>query len=368
MKWRSGSDEMAWAFAFTPAPQELLSGYLCRVSLAHGASPFSFFNLHLADPEFWARDIDRSLARDHHLALAELSGLSSYDLSCLGLGNWITKLHPSNDRTDYPNRITPWINAVGIRQRSYKLHGLQYCPLCLAANGWINRSWRLSFVIVCAEHHCWLRDACPHCDAPFVPHQAKGRDFKCHACGEDLCHGFSSNRIRTSGKGLALFFQSAMLDMLTAPDENSAGKEMTPSVLRDLVSLFCRRSLFERTLRTLKLDVPQLPHSRFRLETARFALRKAIVCVCAKLAEDWPQSFHDLNASFNLTQRSFGKFGPWPDELRFEIEKLPTGYPKRRIRGMSGLMKGIRRLELKRPVNWRARRANQMFRAAKVSR
>lgn len=78
-----------------------------------------------------------------------------------------------------------------------------YCPSCLAEPDGVHLplTWRLSFMTVCEGHGLQLRDACPHCGAPFAPalnDLGVGQNWSlnarlpfgwCWRCGGDLRRG-----------------------------------------------------------------------------------------------------------------------------------------------------------------------------------
>jgi len=64
--------------------------------------------------------------------------------------------------------------------------GLRYCPVCLAETGYYRLPWRLLTIPGCEQHHCRLRETCPHCGQalPLIPiHLKLG---VCEYCGSDL--------------------------------------------------------------------------------------------------------------------------------------------------------------------------------------
>lgn len=364
----SGFDAMAWAFQIEPRQDELLSGYLCRVARAHGASPYGFCELQLGDRAFWARDCDRGIVTRHEAVLIAQSAITAERFGEMTLRTWIERLTPSNYRSAEASAITPWVNAVGVFHRTRRQHALQFCQECLADAGTIFKPWRLSFVVMCPVHQTSLMDACPNCDAPFVPHRAPGRINLCHACQATLVRPTRSPSRRTEKNALLLRLQGALIAKL----DGSKGYDLAPlhgadmRGLRELMSAFFTQPFARQVAEVLGVNDKDEWLAGPRLEMARHDRRCQLMTACAVLLEQWPQSFRSVAERLRMTQQRLGRYVvSRPEWLDAEIQRLPVGikkgtFPSRRRRFLQ-----VDRLEAERPINWRATRAAMLLRAAR---
>ena len=357
---------MNWAYQLKPRANELLSGFLCRVAWAHGASPFGFYNLHLEDKSFWARDIDRGVAGKHTRLLAQLAGVSPVALEALTLTDWRRTLSPPRYRTDRPSAVTPWINVVGVFHRTRVLHGLQFCPECLAQTGTIDRRWRLSFVVICEEHRRPLSDACPQCDSPFIPHRAMSRAHRCHQCQRRLDQVQGGDFRAVGSTDAALRFQRRMLAM--GCDAEDARKRIHPegvAGIRELVSVVFGCHIAPTALAYLGVDAGSSWASD-RTEMSRLARRALVGRACELLLSEWPASFRDISQKVQLTQRAFARMGGLPGWLEVEVKHLSPGFKRSRKARRASIAVRIAALEQSRPAHWRSLRAKLMLGSAKV--
>ncbi|MBH1783102.1 TniQ family protein [Stenotrophomonas maltophilia] len=149
-------------------PDELLSSYLARVSIAYGTSPQKLMALYAPGFQVWTRDIDVCAPEGLLSCLTDPSGKSLQMLYGLTLVGWneVTKR-----RCEPPRGVYHWINSMGIYHRTRLRHGLTFCPECLEQNGAYLRPWRLSFWTVCPLHQRLLQDGCPNCGVVIQPHR-----------------------------------------------------------------------------------------------------------------------------------------------------------------------------------------------------
>lgn len=338
--WPS-APEGRWPFQVPPAGHELLSGYLCRLARMHGLSSHGFVRICGADVAFWARDVDRLQPESRLLPVCQALGESLSVLRGLSLAPWMPRLGgPGNGRG-----IAPWINAIGIFHRDRLLHGLAFCPACLAESPVLDRSWRLSFVTVCERHGVGLQDACP-CGAAFCPHRIRGDAWRCHACGRDL----RSTTVHPSRATSAQRRLTALLDSSVSADSALT----TSAAYRVLVSAI-------GTARRRAIDDPQPDGSRHQLETARVSARDRDMVVLSRLIDDWPASFRAMADEGRLVHSDFKGIGLPPTWLRNEVDRLPRCASRRSRRSR---FNGVIDLGARRYPNWRARRAALMLKAA----
>lgn len=145
-----------------PFEDELLSSWVTRIALENGLYTHALYKSCLGlDSSIFIRDIDKFFVPSLIDNLEEKTGLISEKIRKLML-------------TGFEGRITEkvvinsnsrWILPLGIYHRTRKNKGIMYCPQCFAENpiNYYKRIWRLSFIVMCEQHHCLLRDSCPHC-------------------------------------------------------------------------------------------------------------------------------------------------------------------------------------------------------------
>ena len=392
--------EPRWAFALKPAVGELLSGFLSRVALAHGATPYSFYALFLGSSSFWARDVDRGTVQQHDERLAVQSGLSVELLRSLTLKPWIARLTPDHHQHARSATVTPWINGSGVFHRERRQHALQFCPACLADHGIVQKAWRLSFVTVCDRHRTLLSDACPACDAPFLPHRATERQHVCHRCSHLLT--VPSTASSPSGS-LAWRLSPGDLDELAAlqrqgltwldprlelPMESTttvdarAATATRPAILphatasvpettvhwhdlRHLVPVFLTGPHAHESRALLGLPPIPVPLRRQRLELARHKDRLALMQGCVRLLQEWPMSVRGLAAALGLTRRRVAhrqSHSPW---LAAEVARLPSGTIRTGAVAKERFERQMEALGRYGSENWRAARAAAFLRLSR---
>lgn len=318
----------SWTFTVDACPDELLSSWLARSAHRHGTYPYPFLSYRFPGRAVWDRDIDLTVPPSF---LAELERSASLETgTAVGL-----TLKPFADalcgfqRADPRSAHVPWLLSAGIRHRTRHLHGLQHCPACLLdGEPAFLRSWRLAFVVVCDRHGVVLRDGCPNCDAPLVPHRAPIDRFgRCHSCGDAIGAG------RELSDGAAV--RSATVMQRRCLSAFAAGAAKAPE-------LPCPGSEFlilARTLASVMIpssgllhhggDVRRSTGRRRQVERMRTIARINVLARLAAWTDDWPRSFSDQADRLGLTRLTFARLAI-PPTLMAEVEKLPDGFRRRR--------------------------------------
>lgn len=172
-------------FPYHPKPlaDELLSSWVVRTALGHGQRPHGFCKAVWPQLNVWTRDIDNMAPPSLLLGMAERTSTPRERVDQTTLASLEGELMEFH----FPNGKTRWILRGGIFHRIRKNPWLQYCPLCLAEDPepYFRRGWRLAFVATCSKHSVILRDRCPMCDDPIMPHRAQEIHL-CHHCKFDL--------------------------------------------------------------------------------------------------------------------------------------------------------------------------------------
>ena len=149
-----------------PYNDELLSSWLCRLSINHNVKPQSFFlNFFGQDAAIWNRDIDLYIPRNILEILSNHTPLSFEYISSLLLTTYEGYLY-ENGNNKLGNKRN--VLKIGIQHRQRRLFGLLYCPICLKKNGYYKKSWRLSTSILCITCNTLLHDKCYKCGCPIM--------------------------------------------------------------------------------------------------------------------------------------------------------------------------------------------------------
>ena len=250
----------------------------------------------------------------------------------------------------------PWINTVGVYHRLRRLWGLQYCTLCLAEAPVLYRSWRLSFVVACRRHMIYLKDACPHCDAPLTIHRQRISAQLCHACSRPL----TTNRDDFRGAPRKLFRTQSRYEDALNQGYGEIGAQMV-----------CPTDLFDGVHMLLNLIKPSRLHESddrrprgMALEFVRTEDRAETLLQLEMLLAQWPNGFVAVARERHLTQRSFARWKQ-PKWLADAVSELPEGRPRSHasFRHRNALRSQLD-VSRRHDAEWRTTRAELLWRAA----
>jgi hypothetical protein len=171
-----------WPIRPRPQPDELLSSWLRRIALAHTPKVHSFCHAVWPGLQIWNRDTDASAPAILTSVLAERTGVPAPDVEATTLRSFTGVLF---EDLGSGSGHTDWILPIGIYHRTRRRPGLQWCPMCLAADEepYYRRRWRLALASTCPRHGVVLADRCHDCGRPASPH--RGQDPLCDACHAD---------------------------------------------------------------------------------------------------------------------------------------------------------------------------------------
>lgn len=288
-----------------PLPDELLSSWLIRLAHAHGQKTQSFCaNLFGRDKTVWNRDIDKLAPTWLLESLADATATSIEAVNRTTLRAYEGVLYEHLQ----PNGNTRWILPLGIYHRMHRHLGLLYCPGCLAEDHspYFRRSWRLACSIVCTKHNSWLRDSCPKCGSPVVPHRAdmQSKEYfpyaaqfvHCWLCGYDLRKAPSVLVADHSLLWLQRKMDAALCAGYTFWDGNPS---MYSLVFFDGVRALIAGLTSGRTIERLEfaqgcIEMNSYALSRSGFEFAKLGDRKYLFVWLSMLLQDWPKRLQAL--------------------------------------------------------------------------
>ena len=311
-----------------PRPQddETLSSFLLRLARNHSAEPHEFCAMVWPGLHFWTRDIDRTASNAVIESVARATGLASAEVERMTLRVLVERMGHPLTNTGIQHGILP----VGVYHRVRRRHGQQYCPVCLKSDPpYLRRRWRLEWVTCCDVHQRLLSDACPSCDAPFIPHRANSLiERKCHQCRASL---------------LVVAHKDADADVLLLQRFLSAMESGDlAGVSSPLLLATCRQSehdVFDavrRLCRLLKFLVDGQWSKPRRAggswEYLRTSQRGVVLRVVSQWLFTWPDSFLTWAQDYNVSQDSLKEFGPWPSWTQPAISQLRISPPRKKRR------------------------------------
>ncbi len=321
-----------WSRPQPPLKGELLTSCLARNAQAHGTTPYRLLALFWQRDPVWERDFDRDPGalrrcgishgrRDWLTDFAECLKTDRRVVEAATLLGWRAVLGGEGR----PLGDTPLVLSAGVHHRTRTLHALQHCPACLAdGTPFFRKEWRLGFVVACERHRAWLMDACPHCDAPVVPHRSMTPLITdCHECGRSV---MDAPRMPLEREPPPEEMQARLLRLLggdadaTEPWRDQAGFD----VLRALLAVSAAVSVRVRLRETFGLSAMERSHDRMRFEQSRLSIRAPWLETMAAWTRAWPQSFHQGAEAAGLTRRSFARTRQ-AKPLADQVARLPPG-------------------------------------------
>lgn len=274
-------------------PGEAFSSWLHRSAYANGMADHTYCRHVFGNKAVWNRDVDHLADVDMLAAAARSTGERSDRLAKSTLRAYQGVLF---DQLDVGGHF-PWVLSLGIYHRMRKRHGQQFCPQCLSQGpAWMRLRWRLAWSVCCPDHGCYLRDACPHCDAPLIFHRLSlstpGR-LPCHACSANLASVSGTNPANQR----TLRFERRLGRALAGDPYQLPGVRIEARALFEGLrvlarGVFCKQRLagLEDTLpscrRRLRPVRPPMNIEHWRLPARIFTLD-----VLRRAVADWPSTF-----------------------------------------------------------------------------
>ncbi|PJG65500.1 TniQ family protein [Acinetobacter seifertii] len=300
-----------------PCSDELLSSWMLRLAHANSIKAHTLYSSYFGhDKQIWNRDIDVLAPEWLIHGLMELSGATFQEVYATTLKKYEGYVYDHIIvRTN-----THLLLSQGIYHRLRRLHGLQYCPSCLAENHipYFRSVWRLAFYTVCPLHNCLLRDSCPNCDAPIIifrgdigyKNEVTRHSVRlCHQCLTDLTKEKKKcwNAIYTEVYG-------AMSVLLDAPNK---GFTIHPLPIIHYSQLFFK--IFRQILMLL-ISARSNPRARFNIVDLEKDLK--INNDLADFANKTKRSFESLRHSERhyLVQITLWLLCDWPYRIKYYVD------------------------------------------------
>jgi hypothetical protein len=295
-----------WPAHPKPKPDEILSSWLVRLTMAHGLKLHTFCSLIWPHKQIWNRDIDKSADERMLSLLAQKTGTPPERVFGTTLAAYQGKVFEKHN----PFGNTLWIMPVGVYHRTRRRFGLQFCPLCLAEDSlpYFRRRWRLAFITCCERHGITLLDRCPRCGDSVNFHRNEMGDrnkqtpdsmVHCHACRFDLreADGLSSPH-----DSEAIIFQKKLLQAVKDGWIEIKGYGFIHSrlyflVLHQLLRLFGlgrRAAAFQRAANeSFGCETFAITSRRAERDVEHFQVveRQKLLLMVRRLLEDWPNRF-----------------------------------------------------------------------------
>lgn len=139
-----------WPVVVDAQPDELLSSWLHRLSIANGVAPRAFSGEFGLGGGMWSVRLELRPPQDVAAWLGVRTGKTPEAIMAM---------------TRMDEALGPLVLPLRETARRGRSNWLQYCASCLADDRapYFRRSWRLASRISCFRHGCGLRDRCPAC-------------------------------------------------------------------------------------------------------------------------------------------------------------------------------------------------------------
>ncbi|MGA9393739.1 MAG: TniQ family protein [Azonexus sp.] len=310
---------------------ETLSSLLLRLAHNHSASGHELCTLLWPRFQFWTRDIDRTASDALLDDISRVTGIGRDVLERATLRGLVKATGFQEGMPGCQRGILP----VGVYHRIRRRFGQQYCPVCLAEKpAYLRKLWRLEFMVACPRHGNLLRDSCPNCDAPFIPHRSHAlTKAQCHRCGSSLT---AIERVVSTDS--AVMLQQSVLTALANTLLDDKSSEVGDCVTKDFAWTFFtdieNAAVLDGVHRLCRLAArasDALPHASVSERTVwtllRVPERVVVMSLVARWLSDWPDEWVRWAINADMTQHYLDhEYGPWPGWVGSAIARLPYSH------------------------------------------
>lgn len=311
-----------WCAHPQPLRGEIFSSWLARCAHANGVGLHVFAQRTFGTWQIWNRDIDRNPPAEVVRLASAAMGVPLASLEGLLVRRFAGLLYP----TGSAGGTLPWLAPAGVYHRTRRHHGSAFCPQCLQESGYARLVWRLAWMVHCPRHEVPLRDACPHCDAPFIYHRTWPQDARrwpCPCCEGNLVDGrhqqpVVSMRARTLQRSLT---ESCRLGWRIVGSSKISALDYATGLRFLVKGLYDKQALTGLTggLARRRDDQTLGRHAdNTCFEHRRITQRALALTDLAMLLEDWPHTLHRAIVRGRVARLRFGA-APAPAWIRAEM-------------------------------------------------
>ena len=304
---------------------EALSSFLLRLARNHSASGHELCTLLWPRFQFWTRDIDRTASDALLDEVAQVTALSRDVLERATL----RKVVKAMGFREWIHGCQRGILPIGVYHRVRRRFGQQYCPECLAEKpAYLRKLWRIEFMMACPRHKILLRDSCPICDAPFIPHRNHAlTKAQCHRCGSSLTTGASAKPSDAAAK----LQQTALAALTNSLDDTppAMGTSATDGFGWPVFADAGNAAFLDGVHRLCRLAArasDALPHvsGRSRIWTLlRTPERAEVMTRVGHWLSGWPDEWVRWAGIADMTQHYLeDEYGPLPDWIKSATTQL----------------------------------------------
>lgn len=178
-----------------PYKDESFTSWFCRLSFINGTDPKGLALYIWNENSQFYKDLDRKLSEKQIYKLTKYTKVPYKIIEKLTLEPYIKKVNTSLKDTTY----NKWYFLVPLGQKGrIRTNGNSICSECLKGeNPYINKYWRISWIIACPIHKIELIPYCFNCYHVILPQKLdyfNPNIYICNKCGYDL-RKITTNRI-----------------------------------------------------------------------------------------------------------------------------------------------------------------------------
>lgn len=170
-----------------PYKDESFISWFCRLSFLNGTDPKGLALYIWDENSQFYKDLDRKLSNNQIFKLTKYTQVPHKTIKKLTLEPYIKKVNSSLKDTIY----NKWYFLLPLGQKGrIRTNGTSICSKCLKEkNAYINKYWRISWIIACPIHKLELISHCPNCYQAILPQKLNYLNpniYLCNRCNYDL--------------------------------------------------------------------------------------------------------------------------------------------------------------------------------------
>jgi hypothetical protein len=315
-----------WPVHLKPLPDELLSSWLARLSIAHGLKVFSFTHIVWPGKRMgdFGRDVDERADAQVVNVLSEKTNTPVERTFTTTLTSYQGRLY---ERIPSLGPIK-WIIPTSLSgAKTNKQYGMQFCPFCLAEDKapYFRKNWRIAYTVLCIKHKIRLFDRCPHCSESvnYYRHLPDKIDKQvpvnltiCWWCKSDIRGNSSHLEIVSVGQSEISFQQQLEETLELGWVEVCNGVEVYSLlyfevlyILMSLLSSCSAARIREAIIKhySLKESIPSYLKKGVPIELLDVTERRGLTMMVENLLGDWPTGFIEFCKENRLWLKTLGR-------------------------------------------------------------